>query len=69
MVVKKSYNSDYLAWELQKMSPGNVAETEIFNILPDVLALQVNVFLKTQIVHLVSEHFTLNFTLNKNYKN
>lgn len=69
MVVKKSHNSDYLAWELQKMSPGNVAETEIFNILPDVLALQVNVFLKTQIVHLVSEHFTLNFTLNKNYKN
>lgn len=51
------------------MSPGNVAEIEIFNILPDVLALQVNVFLKTQIVHLVSEHFTLNFTLNKNYKN
>ena len=45
------------------MSPGNVAETERFNTLPDVLALQVNMVLKTQIVHLVSEHFTLNFTL------
>lgn len=63
MVVKKSHNSDCLDWELWKMSPGNVAETERFNTLPDVLALQANMFLKTQIVHLVSEHFTLNFTL------
>ena len=67
MVVKKE--SQQWLPGLGKMSPGNVAETEILNILPDVLALQVNAFLKTQIVHLVSEHFTLNFTLNNNYKN
>lgn len=60
--LKKSHTVTALTGSWWKMSPWNKQKQK--DSIPCLmwLALQVNAF-QTQIVHLVSEHFTLNFTL------